>query len=604
MIKDLDYIFAAAARANQACDYRLGNCSRILHIAFFFDGVGRNAEQDAPEGRLSNIARLFRAYPTPDDDTSTKSHQAHYISGIGTPFNETTAEKIQSVMDNSINTFEDELKNKPGDLAKDAFQSSVSGTSGKDVLTQTRDKLLTPKGRAGMLKDSALNSGKKAGIEATPWLRDSEFMAYTQLTGAETRLNSAKVRFVRSFEDAVKSGEIPVKLISVSVFGFDMGGTLARQFLDILLEDICDKKSSDNKKDDRPTYRNVPVNIVFAGLFDCSRDTPLSSDDGLDYAATAVSWLPGPVAKVAGAVGSLFGRKYLEHMSPLPDVVKRSLHLVAAHERRRWRCIYRTGRDGFKHQEILMPGCSEDIGGGLKPDEQKPSAELSRVSLRKMYREAMMSAVPFFDLKSLRERSATVASYFDMSDSVDSQSVEEWAEYYQMAVGMEKLGYGAMNWHLDGYFEWLGRQFYEYKSELRRLEKMKSDILTDPGSQQGLLGITRQAKQDSFDIDNDIHLLKKHWGWLSEVSRAADVLLTQEFNYPPKIYMDYILNPAFDRAKKFKLYGTSGYDGKPMPIERCVDSSVLYAWFVHDVQRAEGINNGYFCIRWMEPRKQ
>jgi len=598
MIKDLDYIFAAAARATQSCDYRLGNCSRILHIAFFFDGVGRNAEQDAPEGRLSNIARLFRAYPEDEDKTDIATYKKHYISGIGTPFNETTAEKIQSVMDNSINAFEDDMKSKPGDLAKDAFQSSVSGSSGKDVLTQTRDKLLTPKGRAGMLKDSALNSGKRAGIEATPWLRDSEFMAYTQLTGAETRLNSAKVRFVRSFEEAVKSGEIPVKLISVSVFGFDMGGTLARQFLDILLEDICD-----NKKDGKPTYRNVPVNIVFAGLFDCSRDTPLSSDDGLDYAATAVSWLPGPVAKIAGTVGSLFGRKYLEHMSPLPDVVNRSLHLVAAHERRRWRCIYRTGRDGFKHQEILMPGCSEDIGGGLKPDEQKPSAELSRVSLRKMYREAMMSAVPFFDLKSLRERSATVASYFDMNDSVDSQSVEEWAEYYQMAVGMEKLSYGAMNWHLDGYFEWLGRQFYEYKSELRRLENEKSKILTSPGSLQGGFGITRKARQDSSDIDNDIRLLEKHWGWLSEVSRAADVLLTQEFNHPPKIYVDNILNPALRRAEKFKLYGTAGYDSKPIPIERCVDSSVLYAWFVHDVQRAEGINSGYFSIRWMEPRK-
>ncbi len=40
MIKDLDYIFAAAARATQSCDYQLGNCSRVLHIAFFFDSVG------------------------------------------------------------------------------------------------------------------------------------------------------------------------------------------------------------------------------------------------------------------------------------------------------------------------------------------------------------------------------------------------------------------------------------------------------------------------------------------------------------------------------------------------------------------------------------
>lgn len=42
MEMDLDAIIAAANRAQQACDYRLGNCSRVLHIGFFFDGVGRN----------------------------------------------------------------------------------------------------------------------------------------------------------------------------------------------------------------------------------------------------------------------------------------------------------------------------------------------------------------------------------------------------------------------------------------------------------------------------------------------------------------------------------------------------------------------------------
>ncbi|EKT65465.1 phospholipase effector Tle1 domain-containing protein [Providencia alcalifaciens] len=601
MIKDLDYIIAGASRAQQACDYQLGNCSRILHIAFFFDGVGRNVEQDAPEGRLSNIARLFRAYPEDGDETDVATYKKHYISGMGTPFNETMAEKIQSIMDQSLRSLEDDVKSKPVDLAKDAFQSAMGGTSGKDILKQTKDKLLSPKDRAKMLKDTYINSGRKAGIEATPWLRDSEFMAYTFVTGADSRLNSAKVRFVRSFEEATQSGEIPVKLISVSVFGFDMGGTLARQFLDILLEDLCEK--DEKKKGGRPVYCGTPVNIVFAGLFDCSRDTPLSSDNGLDYAAEAVSWLPGPVAKVAGTVGSLFGRKYLEHMSPLPNAVRRSLHLVAAHERRRWRCIYRTGLEGVAHEEILMPGCSEDIGGGFKPDEQKPSAELSRVSLRKMYTEAMMSAVPFLDLKSLREKSATVASYFDVKDSVESQSVEKWAEDYQMTVGMQKLGYGAMNWHLDGYFEWLGRQFYEYKSELRRLEKEKSDTLTGPGSLQGGFGITRQAKQDSSDIDNDIRLLKKHWSWLSEVSRAADVLLTQKFNNPPELYVNNILEPARRRARYFIQCGEAGYDSKVSPIRVCVDSRVLYAWFVHDVQRAEGINDGYFSIRWMEPRK-
>ena len=569
---------------------------RILHIAFFFDGVGRNAEQDAPQGRLSNIARLFRAYPTEDDDTETKSCRAHYIPGIGTPFDETAAEKIQGFIDNTLGAFGDEMKSKPGDIGKDAFQSSVNGVSGKDILTQTKNTLLTPKGVIGELKSSAVSSLKKAGIEATPLLRDSEFIAYTELTGADTRLNSAKMRFVQSCEDVVEDGGVPVASISVSVFGFDLGGTLAREFLDILLGDICE-----NNTDSEPTYGNIPVKIAFAGLFDCSRDSPLSSDNGLDYAAAAVAWLPGPLAKVMGAVGSGFGRHYLEHMSPLPEVVSHSLHLVAAHERRRWKCVYRTGRNTDEHQEILMPGCSEDIGGGLKPGEQKPSAELSRVSLRKMYEAARQADVPFPELEKLYEKDVLVWSYFSMNDRVNDKPVKEWAENYQMKVGMEKLSYDAMNRHLDGYFEWLGKQFYEYKSELRRLEKKESDILTSGGSLQGL-AYTRKANQSRDDIVGAISLLKKHWGWLSEVSIAADVLLTQKYHLPPQLFWDNLVIPARTRAKKFIAYGTAGYDGKPMPTAQCPDTPELYAWFLHDVQRSEGINNGYFAIRWMEPR--
>ncbi|MBS0848926.1 DUF2235 domain-containing protein [Citrobacter sp. JGM124] len=597
MEMDLDAMIAAAHRAQQSCDYQLGNCSRVLHIGFFFDGVGRNIEQDAPENRLSNIARLYRAYPVPESSTPNTTYSRHYISGLGTSFDETEDERLQGMMDKSLGSLLDDLKDKPVDMAKEAFQSSVGGASGKDVLTEMKDTLLTPKGRLGMLKDSAVNAVKRVSIEATPWLRDSAFMAYNFVTGADTRLNSMKARFEQSFEEAAKGGEVPVRLISVSVFGFDMGGTLARQFIDMLLGEICDKKTSG-----KPVFRGVPVDIVFAGLFDCSRDTPESSDDGLDYAAAAVSWLPGPVAKTAGTVGSLFGRKYLEHMSPLPEAVKKSLHLVAAHERRRWRCVYRTGREGFEHQEVLMPGCSEDIGGGLKPDVQKPSAELCRVSLRKMYAEAMKSSVPFPDFSTLYKTDRLVWSYFDLSDGVENESVDQWVSTYQSAVNATALSYQAMNRHLDGYFEWLGRQFYEYKSELYRLEGILSGILTSPSSMAGFAGMTPQARAARDKANEDIATLKKHWGWLSVVSRQADVLLTEK-SYPyPKIYQDNIFEPAKIRAKYFRECGDAAFHGKPPPVRWCVDSSVLYAWFVHDVQCTEDINDGYFSVRWLEPR--
>ena len=597
MEMDLDAIIAAANRAQQSCDYRLGNCSRVLHIGFFFDGVGRNIEQDAPENRLSNIARLFRAYPALEDSLPDATYSKYYISGLGTPFLEREGEALQQVMDGTGKSVLESEKSQPVDALKDIVKAKLGGASNQDVRDEMKKKLLTPKGQLKMLREATLKGVTRAGIEATPWLRDSEVMAYSMVTGVDARLNSAKKRFEQSFEEAVKGGDVPVRLISVSVFGFDMGGTLAREFIDMLLGEICDRNT-----EDKPTFRGVPVDIVFTGLFDCSRDTPMSSDNGLDYAGSVLEWVPEKRAEMAGQIISLFGRKFLDHQSPLPTAVKRSLHLVAAHERRRWRCVYRTGRGGSGHQEVLMPGCSEDIGGGLKPDVQKPSAELCRVSLRKMYTEAMKATVPFHDLKSLREVSATVASYFDMRDSVENQSAGQWVSRYQKAIPDKLLSYPAMNRHLDSYFEWLGKQHYEYKSELRRLEGIQSSILLSPGASMGLAGITPQARQASDEVAEDIRILKKHWGWLSDVAKAAYLLLTRKLYKPPQMFMDNIHKPACVRASHFIECGTAGFDGKPLPIMWYRAPAELYAWFVHDVQRAEGINDGYFSVRWMEPR--
>jgi len=37
-----------------------------------------------------------------------------------------------------------------------------------------------------------------------------------------------------------------------------------------------------------------------------------------------------------------------------------------------------------------------------------------------------------------------------------------------------------MNQHPDCYFEWMGKQNYEYKSELRRLESIQAGLLSSP----------------------------------------------------------------------------------------------------------------------------
>ncbi|EPT7065576.1 hypothetical protein [Cronobacter turicensis] len=44
---DIESLIAAASRAQQTSEHNIGNCSRIWHIGFFFDGIGRNIEQES-----------------------------------------------------------------------------------------------------------------------------------------------------------------------------------------------------------------------------------------------------------------------------------------------------------------------------------------------------------------------------------------------------------------------------------------------------------------------------------------------------------------------------------------------------------------------------
>lgn len=60
-----------------------GKCRLYPKLSFFFDGTGNNLELDLPLGRLSNVAKLFRAAA---DDRIGGGATKRYIPGVGTPF--------------------------------------------------------------------------------------------------------------------------------------------------------------------------------------------------------------------------------------------------------------------------------------------------------------------------------------------------------------------------------------------------------------------------------------------------------------------------------------------------------------------------------------
>ena len=403
-----------------------------------------------------------------------------------------------------------------------------------------------------------------------------------------------KTSFEEAFKEAKNKSQVPIKLISVSLFGYDLGATLARKFLDTLLDDICQKQG------DKYVYQGIPVEIIFAGLFDCARHTPASNNNGVD-------WFVGAFGGPIRGISILLGDKYVDQDTPLPAAVKSALHLAAAHETRVWRSLYRLGGDKQKYREELLPGCSEDVGGGLKPDEQKPSAELCRVALHRMYREATLAGVPFPDFQTLDKTDTDVASYFIMENSVKEKSVAEWTALYQQAVPFKNLSVAAQNLHLDSYIDWLGRQFYLYRSQCMKYAEQRGQVMASAGASAGLLGISPKAQETASDIRNEIDILRKHWGWLDDVHRAA-LSMQNAMEMPdskdirrqlvPDVYI-----PALRRAKKFLTYGHAAYEGLPPPWPEDSAPSEIYAWFVHDVQKVDkgaGISEDFLVIRSME----
>ncbi|WP_028230522.1 T6SS phospholipase effector Tle1-like catalytic domain-containing protein [Paraburkholderia mimosarum] len=85
MFGDMKNMRELSSPANKAGPISLRDtkCRLYPKLSFFFDGTGNNLDIDAPLGRLSNVAKLYRAA---FDDRVGKGASSIYIPGVGTPF--------------------------------------------------------------------------------------------------------------------------------------------------------------------------------------------------------------------------------------------------------------------------------------------------------------------------------------------------------------------------------------------------------------------------------------------------------------------------------------------------------------------------------------
>ncbi|QQG29548.1 DUF2235 domain-containing protein [Pectobacterium aquaticum] len=513
---DWDDLECRVAREESRHQAGIGTCSLALQIGFFFDGLKRNINVDEDSQRLTNIGRLFRAHSLKikADLTSSYTYAKVYIPGLATPLDDTPSERLDSILDARQKALPEDYADALVEQGKETAVDTVKGVFKGDwsqVLSNKLDDLRTMKSGLDAVASTAKKAVTRALLEAAEPIRDNPIVAELMMTGVDARVDLAKNKFKESIALSKKENQLPIKLIQISVFGADLGAALARRFIDELLETLCTKVGNEYR------YEDSKVEVIFAGLFDCTRRSSLDMGDTV----ATVSDGAGLVARhpVVGMITTAFGAKVIAFDKPLHPAVKSALHLIAAHERREYRPLLPLGplRSGWR--EVLCPGISEDVTGGLLPNEQRPSAELCRVPLRQMLETARRAQVPFPNFLTLDAKNPRVAQYFIMQDSRLGYSAKAYSEFYSKWVGQMNPTPEAFELHMIHYCVWLGEKLHDYK--LLR---------------QNVSGSERDK-------------LNAQWGWLIQVGRDAENVLRSR-GLRRQMYQGANLVKFFDETKR------------------------------------------------------
>ncbi|PSN05853.1 DUF2235 domain-containing protein [Siccibacter turicensis] len=489
---DLKYRVACEESRHEA---GVNTCSLTLNFGIFFDCRERNIVFDEDRNHVTNIGRLFRAHPqniTPKPQSSSVNYGI-YIPGLGSTLDDSDADRLYSIMDARVKALPDDYTDALVDEGKETAVDAIKGVFKGDwsqVLSNKLEDLLTMKSNFKATVSAIKSAAGRVVAEATPPIRDNPLVASVLMTGVDARIDYAKNNFKFMVADIVKANQLPIKLIQVSVFGADLGAALARRFIDELLDSVCKKVG------DEYWYEDSKVEIIFAGFFDCTRRSIIDPGDTASLAGDVV----GLVAKASPLklIGTALGAKVIDYDKPLHPAVKKALHLVAAHERRDYRPLLPLGPLRAGWREELYPGVSEDVTGGLLPNEQRPSAELCRVPLREMYDTARRAQVPFPNFTRLYKDDRYIASYFVMLDNLAGHSARDYCKYYRDWVGSNGVTPEAFEKHIIHYCVWLGMKLYEYR--------------------------TQRQSYGLFELDKKAEL-NEQWGWLNKIWYDAEAIL-------------------------------------------------------------------------------
>ena len=586
---------AAAAKAR--CSAPLSNshimkCERTLRVGFFFDGFARHLLKDMQTGRVSNIGKLYMAHPDKEVDDESTSYRRAYLSGLGEDFNSDLTLTANAAMD----TFGGKASEVPEGVLKDQaaelYKDLLNWKAPWERLTRDiGDLFKSPLKAARSLKDAAIQSG----MEVLPEVRDSKFFAQLFKTGLNIRIDGA----IDFLNDEINKIDVPgkprLKRIELSVYGFDFGAILARDFLVRVIERGL------TKKDGTVTYYgDIELVITFVGLF-----------DAVNRSGTYVPGLEESLPLVSSSVGD---------RSSLPSETRQALHLVAAHERRFYRRSHLLASNNPNWREEFVPGVSEDVGGSLLPNEHRPSAELALVSLHRMYRTAFRAGVPFPHIEDLPNIDMKTAQLFTFNDHIQGKSADALSKHYQQAAKsstaqLKDLNLGheaAFLGHTRLYIRWLATQWHGYQQRIRALGE-EEERLHASQFQQGtgwFGGSTENAdakarrQQRTAAIKAEAEALTAEYGWLEEVDKEARSIQTN--------LRVYGADAAGNQQQLHiwqVLLDEEWLKTKPWPLPNEV--SWLFEHFVHDKLALNAVQRGlnsvtgqnYFDIRGFDTAK-
>ncbi|WP_246641548.1 T6SS phospholipase effector Tle1-like catalytic domain-containing protein [Paraburkholderia edwinii] len=255
-------------------------------------------------------------------------------------------------------------------------------------------------------------------------VRDSEVLGASAGLGCDVRLAKA----VTDFEEGLLLNH-KVTRIDIAVFGFSRGATLARAFVNRLLDRCTMKEGVPHWPCDTALDgESAPLHIRFLGLFDTVESIGLPAHNLSDLRLR------------------------------IPEQVERCVHLVAGHELRACFPLTSVGNDSACCEEIVLPGVHSDVGGGYQPEEQGRSDMLARIALNRMRLEAAISGVPFIAPKIA---DAKINDLFEYDETVKVLFNEYMATVKETGTLENQLFA-----HMRLYYGWLKARFGRNPCEL------------------------------------------------------------------------------------------------------------------------------------------